>query len=70
MATYLVTGCGRGIGLAMTKALLARGGRVIGTVRNGQPPEESAAGMIKVIDELTIERTGRFMNWDGTERSW
>lgn len=33
-------------------------------------PEESAAGMIKVIDELTIERTGRFMNWDGTERSW
>ena len=33
-------------------------------------PEESAAGMIKVIDELTIETTGRFMNWDGTERSW
>lgn len=33
-------------------------------------PEESAAGLIDVIDRLTIEKTGHFVNWDGTERSW
>ena len=38
MTTYLVTGCGRGIGLAVTKALLARGDRVIGSVRGGRAP--------------------------------
>ena len=38
MTTYLITGCGRGIGLAITRALLARGDRVIGSVRGGQAP--------------------------------
>lgn len=38
MTTYLITGCGRGIGLAMTRALLARGDRVFGSVRTGPAP--------------------------------
>ncbi len=33
-------------------------------------PEESAAGLIKVIDDLDVKKTGRFMNWDGSERVW
>jgi NAD(P)-dependent dehydrogenase (short-subunit alcohol dehydrogenase family) len=33
-------------------------------------PEESAIGLIHVVDALTIEKTGRFVNWDGTERPW
>ena len=40
MSTYLVTGCGRGVGLALTRALLARGDRVIGSVRTGNGPVE------------------------------
>jgi NAD(P)-dependent dehydrogenase (short-subunit alcohol dehydrogenase family) len=38
VSTYLVTGCGRGVGLALTKALLDRGDRVIGSIRRGEPP--------------------------------
>lgn len=33
-------------------------------------PSESIAGMRKVIDGLTVENTGRFFNYDGTELSW
>lgn len=33
--------------------------------------EESAKGIIDLAEDLTIEATGRFWNWDGTERaSW
>ncbi len=38
MATYLITGCGRGIGLPLTRRLLERGDEVIGSVRGGDPP--------------------------------
>ena len=38
MGTYLVTGCGRGVGLALTRRLLDRGDRVIGSVRSGDAP--------------------------------
>eukprot|EP01031_Cornospumella_fuschlensis_P008267 gene8267-10197_t len=40
MATYLVTGVNRGIGLALVEGLLARGHAVIGTTRNGEAPFE------------------------------
>ncbi|MFN9007962.1 MAG: SDR family oxidoreductase [Hyphomonadaceae bacterium] len=40
MATYLVTGVNRGIGLALVEGLLARGHAVIGTTRNGDAPFE------------------------------
>ncbi len=33
-------------------------------------PEDSAAGLMKVIDDLDVSRTGRFMNWNGSERPW
>jgi len=33
-------------------------------------PEESITGMKKVIDGLTIEDTGSFQSWDGTNRAW
>lgn len=33
-------------------------------------PEESAAGILKVIDGLTLAKTGRFINYDGTNVPW
>ena len=38
MTTHLITGVGRGIGLALARNLLDRGDRVIGSVRQGGPP--------------------------------
>lgn len=40
MGTYCITGCGRGIGLALTRRLLDRGENVIGSIRSGRPPLE------------------------------
>ncbi len=33
-------------------------------------PEESALGIIRLIDELTLANSGRFIDWDGQERDW
>ena len=33
-------------------------------------PEESAAGLIKVIDGLTLDESGRFFQYDGEELPW
>ena len=33
-------------------------------------PEHSVASMLKVIDGFTLEDTGRFLQWDGTELPW
>ena len=33
-------------------------------------PEQSAAGILEVIETITIEDTGKFIDWDGTPRSW
>lgn len=33
-------------------------------------PPESIRAMIKCIDSLTIEDTGKFLNWDGKEIPW
>ena len=33
-------------------------------------PEESIAGMRKVIEALTPADTGTFQSWDGTIRAW
>lgn len=33
-------------------------------------PAESAAGILQVIQSLTIDDTGKFIDWDGTARSW
>ena len=41
----VVTGGGRGIGLALTLALARRGGAVVATVRGAPPPELAAAGV-------------------------
>ncbi len=43
-------------------ATLVKGGRV--------PIKMSVAGMIKVIDELTPERSGSFTRWDGEDLTW
>ncbi len=36
----------------------------------GISPEESVHGMRKVIDEFTLEDSGRFIQYDGTELPW
>ena len=33
-------------------------------------PEESVAGMIQVIDKLTLKQTGQFFNWQGATEAW
>jgi NAD(P)-dependent dehydrogenase (short-subunit alcohol dehydrogenase family) len=33
-------------------------------------PEQSVAGMIRMIDKLTIKQTGHFLSWDGGEILW
>lgn len=33
-------------------------------------PAESAAGILKVISSISLEDTGKFIDWDGTPRSW
>jgi hypothetical protein len=36
----------------------------------GISPEESVHGMRKVIDEFTLEDSGRFIQYEGTELPW
>lgn len=33
-------------------------------------PDESARGILARIDELTLKNSGRFLNYDGSERAW
>jgi len=33
-------------------------------------PEESAAGMQKLIDRLDLASTGKFLTWNGKELAW
>ena len=33
-------------------------------------PEESAAGLHRLIEGLTLEQSGRFWTWDGREHVW
>ena len=33
-------------------------------------PAESARGILKLADELTLEGTGKFTNWDGSASDW
>jgi NAD(P)-dependent dehydrogenase (short-subunit alcohol dehydrogenase family) len=33
-------------------------------------PEESVAGMINVIDKLSLAQTGSFLTWQGNEETW
>jgi hypothetical protein len=33
-------------------------------------PEESASGIRKVIDGLTLEQTGSFIQWNGETHPW
>jgi NAD(P)-dependent dehydrogenase (short-subunit alcohol dehydrogenase family) len=33
-------------------------------------PAESAAGIVKLVDNLTLDQTGSFFQWDGTIHPW
>ena len=33
-------------------------------------PVESAAGLLNVMENISLEDTGKFIDWDGTARSW
>lgn len=52
MATVLITGCSRGIGLELVRQLAARGDDVIGVCRNASP-QLTALG-IRVIDGVDV----------------
>jgi hypothetical protein len=43
-----------------------------GTTKVKPPVEpcDSIAGMIKVLDGLTLEKTGAFLNWEGNTVPW
>jgi NAD(P)-dependent dehydrogenase (short-subunit alcohol dehydrogenase family) len=65
MPTVLVTGAGRGIGLALAEALIARGDRVIATVRDpfrlpetlkSAPKERIAVVGMEVTDDRSVAR--------------
>lgn len=44
--------------------------KLLGMERFPMSCEESAEALYKVIDEATIERSGKFMSYDGTELAW
>jgi NAD(P)-dependent dehydrogenase (short-subunit alcohol dehydrogenase family) len=49
MKTWFITGISRGLGLALTKAALAEGDTVFGTVRNAAPEISAGAGTLHVM---------------------
>ncbi|ACK50870.1 short-chain dehydrogenase/reductase SDR [Methylocella silvestris BL2] len=49
MKTWFITGISRGFGLELARAALAKGDRVIGTVRQGRPDLPSDAGQLHVL---------------------
>ena len=61
MAAILITGAGRGIGLALTRQLAARGDRIIPLCRTASPELQQIEGIriitdIEVTDRAAIER--------------
>ncbi|MCB5200731.1 hypothetical protein LGQ03_15950 [Loktanella sp. TSTF-M6] len=77
MARVLITGANRGIGAALMIAARAAGHSPIGTTRHGgdgftaltlNRPGTVAAGIITLIDRLTMADTGRFLHFTGKER--
>jgi NAD(P)-dependent dehydrogenase (short-subunit alcohol dehydrogenase family) len=42
----------------------------MGGARAAIPASKSAEGLCKLIDNLTMEHSGRFWKWDGTEHAW
>ena len=46
---WFITGVSRGLGRALAAAALAKGDRVVGTTRNGAPPEGMAAGGLTIL---------------------
>lgn len=63
MAAILITGAARGIGLALTRQLAARGDRVIALCRTASPELSQIEGIriitdIDVTDEAAVQRLG------------
>lgn len=56
MKQWFITGISRGFGLAVAKAALAAGDRVVGTVRSGRPDIEDKDGR---LDLLTLDMTDK-----------
>ena len=56
MKTWFITGISRGLGKALTEAVLARGDTVVGTVRDGAPDLGAAGG--RLADATAAARGG------------
>jgi len=42
----------------------------MGTAQAPLKPPESIAGLLKVMDGVTLKETGRYLSYDGSELSW
>lgn len=64
--TVVVTGASRGIGLALTQQLLAKGYAVIGTSRTGQVPDIShdnfTASTLDLTDQVSVQSFAQAIN--------
>ncbi|MGH9315509.1 MAG: hypothetical protein ACRD1P_00130 [Thermoanaerobaculia bacterium] len=70
---FVVTGANRGIGLELARQLALRGDRVIATARDPGAtvsPEDSVAGMLRVIGGLSPTDNSRFFDTRGREVPW
>ena len=64
MKTWFITGISRGLGLALARAALQRGDKVIGTVRSEAPPLSKTLGELHVltldmVDGAAVEKAAQ-----------
>jgi NAD(P)-dependent dehydrogenase (short-subunit alcohol dehydrogenase family) len=77
MRRVVVTGANRGLGLELSRQLLAAGDEVVATARQPKTaddlnklPDESVRGILNVVDALTPAQSGAFLDHTGATLPW